>query len=335
MKGRLTSVAKHVQAFGSKLMNLKTMLLGLVGIGGLGAFAKQVLSLEDAVAKTSAKLGIATEELRFLQFASELSGFSTEKLNVALQGMTRRVNEAAHGTGEAVNALAELNLDAAQLTRLAPDQQFLAIGRAIQRFPQPDKIRLAMKLFDAEGVGAINVFASNLKDARHEFERLGGGASAEGLQKLEAFNDSMFKLQFYLRNVARDLLIKYTGPILEFIDQIDARVSGLEVSLSTGRLGKVIGGLALLAQGAGATFDFSQSLGQSFAANSALMGGNLRTRQLESQLRSRQRDLSSRGVNTGPTREMVEEQRRTRLLFENYLRRQEGRPEIVIQDSGI
>lgn len=145
----------------------------------------------DKLAKTGAKIGIGVKELQKLQLQAKLSGVSTETLNMALQRMVRRVSEAALGTGEAVKALKELGIDAKDLSRLSVDKQFEQIAQAFKGIGQQgDKVRLAMKLFDSEGVALVNTLASNLNKVSKEFDALGLGISKSQATAVEAFQDS-------------------------------------------------------------------------------------------------------------------------------------------------
>ncbi len=87
------SMARVVSAVG-------TLGALVVGGGAISLFTRQLQRLDD-VAKTASKLGVTTEELTRLQFAGEQTGVAITTTNMAIQRMTRRVAEAAKGTGEA------------------------------------------------------------------------------------------------------------------------------------------------------------------------------------------------------------------------------------------
>ena len=128
----------------------------------------------DSLAKTADKLGLTTEALQLLRYQGEQSGVSINTMDMALQRMTRRVAEAAQGTGEAKGAIKELGLSAAELAAMSPDQQFKAIAEAMKGVAaQGDKVRLAMKLFDSEGVALVNTLVSDLTKVEARFDSLG------------------------------------------------------------------------------------------------------------------------------------------------------------------
>ena len=117
------SVGKGLTKLRGAVNSTQGRFAQLAGVAGLGALVQTSRTAVDELGKVSDKLGISTERLAGLQHAAELTGNSTRNLNLGLQRMVRRVAEAAEGTGEAQNALAELGLDAKELAQLSPDHQ--------------------------------------------------------------------------------------------------------------------------------------------------------------------------------------------------------------------
>ncbi|WP_238358258.1 hypothetical protein [Piscirickettsia salmonis] len=154
----LTKAELASKNFSKKVQrNLKntTLAFAAVSTAATGAVAVMISKSSDSIdllAKTSDKLGVTTEALASLRHAAELTGVSQNKLDMGLQRMTRRLSEAAAGTGEARKALVELGLDAEHLNQLSPDAAFKEVARAMENVEgQSDKVRLAFKLFDSEG----------------------------------------------------------------------------------------------------------------------------------------------------------------------------------------
>lgn len=220
-KIRITAKDKTRNAFGSvkkglggikkNLFNVKTALAGVVGAAGFGALVKSSLASVDALAKTSDKLGITTQALAGLQHAAELSGVSTNTLNMALQRMTRRVSEAAMGTGEAKAAIKELGLDAEKLAAQSPDETMKDLADAMQGVTnQADRVRLSMKLFDSEGVALVNTLsggAAALREAEQEAKQLGVTVSRFDAAKIEQANDAWTKSKKAIEGIANKISI--------------------------------------------------------------------------------------------------------------------------------
>ena len=97
----MNNATRKLGNFRKSVLNVRTAVVALAGAGGMGALVKSSLDAVDALAKTSQKLGITTEALAGLRHAAELTGVKTQTLDMAIQRMTRRVAEAAAGTGEA------------------------------------------------------------------------------------------------------------------------------------------------------------------------------------------------------------------------------------------
>lgn len=179
------------------------------------AVTKGIQSI-DHLAKTSDKLGIPIEKLQQLQAAAGLTGVATTQLETGLQRMTRRVAEAAQGTGEAVKALQELNLDARELATLSPDQIFLRVGEAMRNVgTQGDRVRLAMKLFDSEGVGLVNTLKltqEQLDAIGDDMDKLGTTIDRNMAAKVERAKDQFSRLGLALTGVINQLTI-HLAPI--------------------------------------------------------------------------------------------------------------------------
>jgi len=198
-KGGMTGVQKNVDAARKSVDRTAKSFIAMssVALAGLGVLYTKSAQAGDQLAKTADKLGVTTEALSALQYAGELTGVSIQTTNMALQRMTRRLAEAAQGTGEAKGAIKELGLDAKTLAAQSPDQAFRTISEAMKGVDtQSDKVRLAMKLFDSEGVALVNTMtlgADGLDKMRAEADALGITLSRVDAAKMEAANDAMFK----------------------------------------------------------------------------------------------------------------------------------------------
>ena len=155
-------VAKRLAGFGSILTG--------VSVGSFAVFAKLTADNIDSMAKFADRIGIGVDKLAALEHGANLTGVGINNLRLGLQRMTRRVSEAAQGTGEAQKALAELGVDAKALNSLSPDEQFKELAEAMESVSnQSDRVRLAMRLFDSEGVALVNTMK-------------GGRAALEGFE---------------------------------------------------------------------------------------------------------------------------------------------------------
>lgn len=216
--GGLTKVSKASAATVGKIAKIGAAF-GVAAAGATAALTRASMQNIDSLAKTADKIGITTEALAGLQHAAELTGVSGETMNMALQRMTRRVSEAANGTGEAVKALDELGINAAELEKLPLDTQMGIIADAMGKVGnQSDKVRLAMKLFDSEGVALVNTLAGGsegLSAMAKEAELLGLSISRVDAAQVEAANDAVTRAKGVFEGVGNQIAVTLSPLVAE------------------------------------------------------------------------------------------------------------------------
>ncbi len=195
----------------------------LLVVGGGAAFSGLVKSSLDAASRLgdmSARLGVTVEGLSRLEYAAKLTGVSSNTLATGLQRMTRRVAEAAQGSGEAIGALNELGLSAQKLKELRPEQQFEVLADALEKVPaQSDKVRLGMKLLDSEGVALLQTMKGGSEAIRalgEESDATGNTISTKFAEQATAANAAMIKLGAASTGLTNSL-VSGLGPTIEQI----------------------------------------------------------------------------------------------------------------------
>ena len=213
----VNSATSNMERLRKQITLTGTASVAAAGIAGLGAITAAGLRLGDQLAKTADKLGVSTEGLAGLRNAARLTGVETGKLDMGLQRMTRRVAEAAQGSGEAQNALRELGLDASRLRQLSPDEQFREIAEAMRGVSnQSDRVRLGFKLFDAEGVDLIRTLdlgAEGLDTAAREAEHFGTALSRVRAAEIEEAGDAMGRVRTAVEGLSTQLAASFAPAI--------------------------------------------------------------------------------------------------------------------------
>lgn len=181
--------------------------------------SSQLLKTADALGKTSNRLGLTTADLQSLSFAAEQSGIATSTFEMALQRFTRRAAEAAGGTGEAKDALEQLGIvltnsdgsmrDSATLLRL--------VAGAFADIPdQAERVRIAFKLFDSEGVKLVNLLqegSENLEMLEEKFRNAGATISDDFIKNAEKAND---QLNLMSKAFSGSLAVALSGVLAQF-----------------------------------------------------------------------------------------------------------------------
>ena len=222
VKKRFPTLTKVVGAFATVA---KAAIKAVVVAFTAAAAAMTALTISsfksgDQLAKTADKIGVTTEALAGLRHAAELTGVSAGTMDMAMQRLTRRVSEAANGTGEAVGALHELGINAAELEQLPLDKQMSVIADSMAKVEnQSDKVRLAMKLFDSEGVALVNTLAGGsegLAKMAEEANILGLAMSRADTAQIEAANDSILRAKSVFTGLGNQLAVAF-APIIEMV----------------------------------------------------------------------------------------------------------------------
>lgn len=182
--------------------------LGAAGLAAAYSMSRMTMGIAkdaDQLLKLSQRLGTSVEGLSELRYVAERSGVTFQTMSMALQRMTRRVGEAAQGTGEAVLALQQLNINAAELNRLAPEDQFEKIAGQIALLRnQSDKVRLAFKLFDSEGVSLLQTMedgAVGIRKLREEARQTGEVISTDLAKRSADLNDKLRTLEGTIKGI--------------------------------------------------------------------------------------------------------------------------------------
>lgn len=190
---------KVSRVFKSLASKVASPVTGLLAGGGLLVGLEAARRRLDEIAKTSDRINVTAEALSELSYVGERTGVTFNTLTLGFQRMTRRISEAAAGTGEAKKAIAELGLDAQELNRLKAEDQFEAIAEAMSKVEnEADKLRLTTKIFDSEGARllvTLKLGKEEIQALRKEARELGISLSREELRAVEEFSDAMTKFK--------------------------------------------------------------------------------------------------------------------------------------------
>ena len=185
----------------SKSAKFAMRALGALGLGVTGVkfagFAKGTIDAMDNLTKLAQQAGVSTEALTGLGYAAELSGLNVDQMTKTLGVLSKRMTDAANGTGEAVSAFDALNLDASKFQ--SADQALLAIAQKFQSMPDGiQKTSIASRLF-GEDLGQrliplLNQGKDGITGMTDEARRLGIVFDQETGRQAEQFNDNLTRM---------------------------------------------------------------------------------------------------------------------------------------------
>lgn len=260
---------QSVEAVGAKIAKagdpLKSLGKGIaaIGVGVAGPIlgASKVFSdVGDAIAKASARTGIAVGPLSELGFAAEQSGTDIETLEGSIRKMQKNLVSAASGSTEAQVAFGRLGISVAKISALKPEDRFRVVSEAISRMPDPAmRAAAAMDLFGKSGTALLPMMADGAagidlltKQARD----LGLTMSKDDASSAELWNDTLNILSKSLRSIALTVgaavvptLVEWSATVVNVIKNvrgwIDANRPVIVVALKFGLAIAAVGGTVL------------------------------------------------------------------------------------------
>jgi len=199
---------------------------------GFARAAKEALDFADNIGKTADKLGIATESLQEFRFAAEQTGVAQSALDVGIQRFTRRVGEAAQGSGVLKNVLDDLNIELrnADGTMRSTEDILGDYADAIKNAEsEQQQLLLAFKAFDTEGAALVNTLKNGkagLDGYRSEARSLGVVLSDDIVRNSEKANDALNRINQVLRTGTVEAFASLAPEIEAAAEAMTAIVTG-------------------------------------------------------------------------------------------------------------
>ena len=203
------------------------------------AMVRSGLQTVDAQAKLAQSLGTTVASIQTLERAGELAGVAMSGIEQATKDLTRRLSQAASGSGPAADALGRLGLSASDLIALPLDKRVGAINAAIESFvPAAERAAVAGQLFGEEGSIAMSrIDTETLRQATEDVRNFGVVVSEQDADQIERTNDAISRLGLIWRGVSNQVAVA-AAPALEAVADAMAVVAS-----RTGPLGIAIRGL--------------------------------------------------------------------------------------------
>ncbi|WP_052260473.1 hypothetical protein [Leisingera sp. ANG-S3] len=214
LERRMVRLGGKFEAVGRKM----TVGLTLPMAGAAAVAVKSSLKVIDAQAKMAQSFGTTVKSLQVLERAADLSGVSMGEVQQATIQLTKRLSQAAGGTGAAAKALTRLHLNAQQLQRLPLDERLAKIQAALAQYvPEAERAAVASDLFGSRaGLIFTRIDGSALRIATDDIERFGVAVSEVDAEQIERTNDAISRLGLVGRGVSNQLAVGL-APTLEWL----------------------------------------------------------------------------------------------------------------------
>lgn len=238
-KAAFKKLRKSLRTLKSSVLNLKTAVFALAGVGGFGMLVKSSMGTVDALAKQSDQMGMNIQTYAGLQHALSITTDGTVNFKKSIQTMSKTIRDANDGLATYKRTYAELGLDTKELEKLAPDEQFLSIADALAKTEnQTRRTAMAMDIFGARNaqlLNTINLGRGGLEAYRKEAIALGLAVSRMDAAKIEAANDAFTRVKGVIKGVGNQIAVALS-PYLEAISKYL-----VNASVASGGFKKAIG----------------------------------------------------------------------------------------------
>lgn len=211
------------QASGSffNLRNAAIVTLGSLAIGKVNEFEKEFASLGDEIAKTSARLGLSSEELQKLRYAMGQQGVSSETLTQSFEVLNKNLGLLQNNQGLLYSKLRKSNPEMLKQLRNTKSnyEAFTLLMDAINNQTDATE-KAALSTIAFAGAGQMMILAAaggseKIQKLSKDAERF-GVISNEDAAKAESLTDSMDNLSKAtqgLRNVGYAPLLELLIPL--------------------------------------------------------------------------------------------------------------------------
>ena len=154
----IQGLRRHVMRFNAVARRLPLILAGAAA--GMAVLVRQQAAFGSGLVEVSQRLGFSVERVQLLQRAFEGEGVAVNTANIGLQRFTRRLAEAAQGNEILLGTFNELGVELrdSQGQLRGSHDILLDVAEGLRNTDdQAERVRLAFKLFDSEGVAFVNV----------------------------------------------------------------------------------------------------------------------------------------------------------------------------------
>ena len=194
---------------------------------GLGMLVKRAIDTADAIGKAADRMGIGTDALQEYQFAADLAGVSTEKLDSAFDAFGKRLGELRAGTGTLTTFLGKFDEQLLQnlVTARNNEEALKIFFQALSRVENAaDRAALSAAAFGrSAGVEMANLVregADNLDQMMMRARDLGAVMDESLIRQAEQAKDNLTILSRVLGTQFNEAVLALTPSVIALSKEI-------------------------------------------------------------------------------------------------------------------
>ncbi|MBN7755541.1 hypothetical protein JYP46_01780 [Nitratireductor aquimarinus] len=224
IEGRFQKMNKKIASYGRGAFN-PLIASATAALAPIALVNKAMATVADAakIGKVADKVGLATDELQQLRYVAELAGVQASQMDVAMQRFSRRVAEAANGSGELLKVLEANGVTLREADGTMRSQRDILRDYADlikNAGSEQEQLLLAFKAFDTEGAALVNLFRDGseaIDTMAQKTEEAGGVIDEELIRRAEKIDDEFSKTARNFETNFKEALLNLTVAFEDFI----------------------------------------------------------------------------------------------------------------------
>ena len=257
--------------------------LGATIIGTLGKALNETTNYYDEVAKAASRTQTSTEFFSEMKHAVEQSGASVNTLEKSMINLNKNIRVAAKGSKGKVAVLKEMGITMAQLQKMSPEQQFIALAEGVSQIEDPVKqTTAAMELFGMKaGPDLLPLLKSGkagIEELREEAKRLGISVDADEAKLAEEMGDAWDEFHKAIKGLYLTIGVELMPVVTQFLrESVIPMITSIREWIEenpelTRTIILVAGAIGIIAGVVGPLLILIAGLGAAWTAISAVMG---------------------------------------------------------------
>ena len=198
---------------------------------GLALITERTITAGAEMGRLAESVGISAQSLSEWQYAAKTVNLEGDKMADIFKDVSEKIGEfAAVGTGGATDVFERLNLNVNELVKLAPDQQLIKIGEALDGVATKSEKIAFMEMLAGDASRLLPLLEDNaegLRNLQQEARDLGLSISDLDAEKLKIAKESMERAQGAVQGLMNKIAIQ-AAPIVEVLANkfVDVAVAG-------------------------------------------------------------------------------------------------------------
>ena len=207
----------------------------------VGRSMLQIVNDLDEVSKLAEKRGIKSSFLFNMRKEAEQAGTTVRELAKGIEEITTRVGEGSRGKGEGLDAFRGLGLDAKELAKLSPEEQFYEIADALNMLESNTRrMDFAKKLNLVELLPLISKGSQELRKMAESVDSV-VGLSEYDEKAITKFKDNMSTFSSFMGGIAENVVATFadiTNAAIDAVSKTEEAVKEMPGILSSGTIGE-------------------------------------------------------------------------------------------------